>query len=103
MNQSQFGFLAKMLYLCTTKEEATQFPPFFGSKMAIITSKEGKISSNIGETTSKIVFPISKVANFALNFALETSLFGAKTFFFKKIAFVKQSKKRCVFRIQKIG
>ncbi len=40
------------------KEETTQFPPFFGSKIAKMTSKVIKNSSNIGGKIFDVVFPI---------------------------------------------
>ena len=40
------------------QEEATQFPPFFGSKMAKTTSKVDYFSSNIGGTIFDVVSPM---------------------------------------------
>ncbi len=60
MNESRpkpIWISAKKVVSLYYKEEAMQFPPFFGSKIAQKTSKVIKNSSNIGKTTSKIFFP----------------------------------------------
>ena len=67
------------------KEETTPFPPFFGPKMAKMTSKVGEISSKVGETIFDVVSPMSYVLIFTLNFALKTSTFEEKTTFLKKM------------------
>ena len=78
--------------------ETRRFPLFLASKTAKTTSKVVKISSNIGETTSKIFSPTLYVINFTSNFALKISKFGAKT---KKMHFFKQAKEQRIFdRVQ---
>ena len=65
--------------------------------MAKKTSKVIKISSKVGETTSKLVYPISHIIIFTLNFALNTSKFKPKITF---LHFFKQTKEQSIFRVQ---
>ncbi len=98
MNQSRFGFLPKMLYLCTTRRKLRSFLLFLTPKMAKTTSKVIKISSNIGETIFDVVSPTLHIIIFTSNFALKTSNFKQNTTFF---VFLKQTKEqRDFYRVQ---